>query len=1297
MLPVLLRATEAPAALLPAGEQGRPLIQYFGPKDYHALPYCGAMAQDRAGLLYVGNRDCVLCFDGHAWTSIPTGGQVINALELDGTDRIWIGGNSELGYLESDGRGGRTFHSLKDQLPEAERNFGRIYHVYALSHGIYFVGADRILRWHEDKWTVEKFGHTLLSSRLGDEFYIHFQGDTLRAFDGKTWRVVADQPELRQVRNVVVGIAPHPDGGLLLCTLEGGLFRLNQGKLEHRLTDADAMIKAPGRVLSVFRLSDGTLALNTFTGTALLSPTGGVLCALEQESGSLSSTVNSAYQDRRGHLWLSLQNGLTRFDWPVTQTVLPAVNGVTGETITALLRHRGRLYAGTNKGLRVLESAQPGGGRFSPAHLVPVPGFAARISKLLSAGDDLIVLAGGGLWVLGHDSAGLVAIPSALGTYHTCGLLPAARPDLLYVAAGTNLIQFLKTSGEWRRTESVAGIQDFLANLIEAKDGSVWGITSSHGLYRFVGLPGSAAAPVRVERYTEWIGAGGGKIDREPWVEEQDGRVLFMDVHQARWFDPASHQFVVDTAATAELTQLQSGGDINPNIFPSLRPGARWRVPFTDDPTLQPFGGRRIWRNDRTGHRDYLAYRAVNTLEPSLEVREEAAGADGSILWLYGGAALLRAELPGALARPRDFQTILRRIEDDRQAPQPLQATTTLRFPSGTALHFTAATDLLESGLVAYRTRLDGRPWSGWSEEHLFHLERLGPGTHTFAIQAMDADGNTASPAGYSFIILPPWWQSWWALGLYGFTGLGAILGYARWRTLRLERQTKELEQLVSERTGQLSRAKAEAEAANVVKSEFIASMNHEIRNPMNGILGLTKMLEASRLEPRDRAILQTLGACTEQLRSTMDDVLDFRSLEKGGVTLAEENFELVGLLRGACAAADLEGNRIRLLNPPDAPVWLQGDQGKFRQILGNYFSNALKYGLPPGAEAEVDMAMEEAGRTAVTVRVRNQGPTLSEEEQTKLFTLFYRGSRARASQASGTGLGLALCRRLAEAMGGKTGVSSEGNLTTFWVRLPFAQGHGSPASASDSLPLPLQFHGRVLAVEDEIYNRMVLGHFLEAMGFAVDWATSGETALEYAREQAYRLIITDWYLPDQDGGSLIRRLRQDLGSKLPPVLVISAYATTEKKDEALAAGADAFLTKPVDERKLRLALASLGLGPVPGSVPDGVPAGPGGYDFRPLIGLGQKEEILSRYLEQVEANWTVVEKTWPTDHSAATRRVHELRSQVLLVHARLAADQLRLLEQGLAGSIPEADLATLVQCAGREIKALLEALAAEF
>jgi CheY-like chemotaxis protein len=160
----------------------------------------------------------------------------------------------------------------------------------------------------------------------------------------------------------------------------------------------------------------------------------------------------------------------------------------------------------------------------------------------------------------------------------------------------------------------------------------------------------------------------------------------------------------------------------------------------------------------------------------------------------------------------------------------------------------------------------------------------------------------------------------------------------------------------------------------------------------------------------------------------------------------------------------------------------------------------------------------------------------------------------------------------------------------------------------------------------------------------------------------------------------------------MPPVLVISAYATTEKRAEALAAGVDGFITKPMDVRKLSSALAGLQFAVEPEPEPGAEPAAQAGYDFHALRSLGEPEAMLARYARELEDNWTGVQRDWRQQPAEARQLVHRLRAQVLLTQAELAADQLKLLERALAESWPETEIAALLASAGHEIAHLLAA-----
>ena len=278
-------------------------------------------------------------------------------------------------------------------------------------------------------------------------------------------------------------------------------------------------------------------------------------------------------------------------------------------------------------------------------------------------------------------------------------------------------------------------------------------------------------------------------------------------------------------------------------------------------------------------------------------------------------------------------------------------------------------------------------------------------------------------------IIRPyPWWLRVWAWPLHIGTFIALILIGVRFRTNQLQRRNEQLEQRVTERTEALRKA-------NAVKEEFLAGISHEIRNPLNGVVGICAMLADRNVGPREQMLVRTLGGCADQLRSMLDDILDFSRIERGQLTLTNVDFELRSLVEESARVMDPEMTRCTVFLP-DEPVWLHGDSGKFRQLICNLVSNALKYGAPAEAGIEAHIERTDAGRARLRLAVRNTGPTIPADELPRLFESFQRGRGPAVDRQPGSGLGLAVCRRLVQAMGGRIFAASNDGLTEFVVEV---------------------------------------------------------------------------------------------------------------------------------------------------------------------------------------------------------------------------------------------------------------------
>lgn len=415
---------------------------------------------------------------------------------------------------------------------------------------------------------------------------------------------------------------------------------------------------------------------------------------------------------------------------------------------------------------------------------------------------------------------------------------------------------------------------------------------------------------------------------------------------------------------------------------------------------------------------------------------------------------------------------------------------------------------------------------------------------------------------------VPPWWMRPHAYLLY--VAAGGILGYflIRTRTRRLEHKARRLQDLVDSRT-------VELRTAQKAREEFFSTLSHEIRNPLNGVVGLCEIVEADKqnvaVTERGALYVRTLKGCADQLRSILDDVLDFSRIDRGEIQISPSPMEITSVVEGGVRSIDATLKHCSI-ETPAGPYWVVGDAGRIRQVVANLVSNALKFGEPAKAEVQVRAEVGQDGKIHVSVSVLNRGPTIPSDELAAIFGGFVRGSEAKKRRIAGSGIGLAVSRRLAEAMGGTLEARTEAGTTEFTLQLRL-----EPTEKPTTEPPPAcsPASRRALAIEDETYNRMVLQHTLEQLGFEADWAETGEQALKLAASKSYDVILTDLALPDVDGITLAQRLLAQVPEPKPPIIAVTAYCTPEKIQQARNAGITGFLTKPVSARKLSELLAN--------------------------------------------------------------------------------------------------------------------------
>jgi signal transduction histidine kinase/CheY-like chemotaxis protein len=394
-----------------------------------------------------------------------------------------------------------------------------------------------------------------------------------------------------------------------------------------------------------------------------------------------------------------------------------------------------------------------------------------------------------------------------------------------------------------------------------------------------------------------------------------------------------------------------------------------------------------------------------------------------------------------------------------------------------------------------------------------------------------------------------------------------AVTTELRVRTARMQRE-------IVSRSRELHRTNEALRAANVAKNEFLSRMSHELRTPLAAISGFSELLTLSDVPEDKREWAATILGASRHLAALVDEVLDLSRIESGHLSISLEPVELEPLVHDALELMRPLATRheVTVHGPvlDDDGGYVFADRQRLKQVLINLIANGIKYNRP-GGEVEVGIGAEPDGR--VRISVADTGHGLDEESIRKLFVPFERLAAA-GSGIEGTGLGLALSRRLIEAMGGSIGVASTpGEGSTFWVDLCAGEAETVQRTVSDESALVATYdYGvarRLLYVEDTIANVRLIEEILRRRpSIALIPAMQGRLGLELAKEHRPDLILLDLHLPDLSGEEVLAELRRDAVTRRIPVVVLSADA---KRDRAplLAAGASAYLTKPIGVRRL--------------------------------------------------------------------------------------------------------------------------------
>jgi signal transduction histidine kinase/class 3 adenylate cyclase/ligand-binding sensor domain-containing protein len=1119
-------------------------------------PQNWGFAQDAEGKVYLANTSGVLEFDGKSWRMIEGTGQLGVARLLASQDgHLYVGGEGDFGHLLPDAEGLLRFVSLKPQALALEAVSVRS--IWEADNGICFIGAEQLWRWQPAQRSLHQVA---APARIQNAFVqggrlccrLEGQGIAELAEEGWALRTRAEQL-LGDPVQVVLPLEAGPAERLLFVGQQGDMSLLEGGELRPwgaairqafpQLEIWDAIFVPPNKV-----------ALATHNdGLIIASLDGKPLHAYDRSSGLVSNSLITVFQDRQSGLWVSSDIGISRIEYPPQLQFFGFHSALEG-AVLAVVRQGGQVWVGTSNGLFRADLPD------EEAYLLfeKQPLQTGEVWALADAGGDLLIAtargifwhrAGGEFLRISEEQARTLQVSSAF-------------PGRVYAGQDEGLRILEKSRGRWGLSPSLPGLGHAVYALAEEPDGSLWA-----GRFQISRVSFPPGAPPRVQTMGLAEGFSEELQEIEPLRVGQE--IRFGTYNGLRRFDPQRQQLLPDetfpprfhdgTESTYYLEMDRDGrlwmslGKEN-GWFDGLSEGkpvwhAKELNPLTSSvASLYADPQGLVWIGTLEG-----LYRFIPSLAPAFSLPltaqvRKVGGRDGKVIY-WGG---------GSVGAPAEFA----------------YAANSLRFECASSSH-------RFPDQVKFRFRLEGfdADWSEWSLSPLKEYNSLWEGQYRFQVQVQDIQGDISEAAEYSFRILPPWYRTWWAYGIYGllFCLAGALL-----IRLILSEQRKKLaakeEELEQER-----QAAERLREVDRLKDEFLANTSHELRTPLNGIIGLAESLyeQAEALEIR-----QNLGmviASGKRLASLVNDLLDFSRLRHADLVLRQRPVDLRSLAEGVLqvSAPSTQGKALSLHNevPADLPAAF-ADEDRLSQILYNLVGNAIKF--TEKGSVWIGARLREG---MIEVWVRDTGIGIPAHKQQVIFEAFEQGDGSISRTYSGTGLGLSISKTLTESHGGKMWVESEvGKGSTFYFSLPVSSEQAEPVSllpgrrmtplvpapaAPALLPaLPLESSEvprfRILIADDEPINHQVLRNHLRSIQYEVVSAMDGAEALRLLAEgPAFDMVLLDVMMPRMSGYEVCKKIREQYLPSELPVIMITARNQVNDLVLGLSAGANDYLAKP--------------------------------------------------------------------------------------------------------------------------------------
>lgn len=1011
--------------------EGLPFLTNYSSQTYLSSPQNWCITEDHRGIMYFGNGDGVLEFDGATWRSIHiTDHTTARSVAADTAGRVFVGGQGDLGYLAPDAGGRLVFVSLKHFIDSSAHQFADVWQVLATSAGVFFRTYKYLFRWNGTSMQVISS-----TSVFHNAFWVHGKLYVQQSRNGLfvlAGDALIPAPESRPFAgDRIFAMMSYDSARSLVITRNLGAW-LYDGMSATKWATSDDTLLVQAQVYHGCDLPGGEFALATKrNGVLILDASGRIKGRIDKSAGLLDDNAWYVFRDRLGTLWVGLNDGISRIETSTPLRVFDERTGLQGHVVGSI-RHQGRLYVITSIGL------------FHDHHgaFVQVSGIRNQCWSLLPFEEHLLVACNDGVFSV---SNGRVRRITTQKTFALCR--SRRRPNVVWAGLKEGMEALLFDGYGWRSIGKVNGVHEECRGMIEMEN-AVWVSTHYQGLMRLAFASDDILSPLTT-RFTEHDGLPGRTSNA---VDTLFGRLVVFKPEGLYVYDGATHRFSLDTVFRERLG-----------------------FPETFIRHVAADTGGRFWIAGESifGATEPTTLGHVFHRYPLRGLFERSVGqicVEGDDIWISSESGLLRLRRGAAHAPMYPYRPLIRLVRIGRDSVIWHGYGTRARLaPVAYAfrtlhLEFAAPrTDGEVKHLFQYYLEGLENAWSEWTDVTWKDYANLAEGTYVFHVRMHNPSGLDSLASAMTLRILAPWYHSWWAWLFYA-SALGAVwYGLHRWRVVVLRRRNVELEKTVNERTREVAEKNQQIlrQQAEIIRSEklaalgqMVAGMAHEINNPNAFVYGnldyaihhLEKWFrgESSTNEEREELLQALRHSSTGSLRikAIVENLKNFSKLNESDLKDIQLNHDIeiiVALFFDHMGDIVFEKDLDPQLEERRISCYARELNHGIRNILTNAVQAIRDAGRQgkAGFQGRVGIRTRWIEPSEVEIVIRDNGIGIPDADAGKIFDPFF----TTRDIGEGRGLGLSEAYGVVEKHRGRIRVdSAPGQGTTVTIRLPVCQ-----------------------------------------------------------------------------------------------------------------------------------------------------------------------------------------------------------------------------------------------------------------